>query len=88
MEHNTEDVEREEFVMPKMKRCDNCSHSTVCEAYATLQKQADIFDERFPYTQFPAKTIALAVMCKEYKEIQQNEELHDYKAKGSNTCSF
>lgn len=79
----TIDIERDEFVMPRMKRCDTCTHSTVCEAYSTLQKQSDIFNERFPYTQFPAMAIALAVMCKEYKELSENEELHDYKSLGS-----
>lgn len=77
-----EPTEQEDFVMPKMKRCDMCTHSPVCGAYAKMQNISDSFDETYPYTEFPAKSIALAVMCKEYKEKDQDETLKEYKPSG------
>lgn len=83
LDEKPEIASEEDFVMPTQKRCDTCIHSPVCGAYAKIQGAIISFEEQFTYiNEFPAKAIALATMCEEYKEAEPEQELKDYKPKG------
>lgn len=80
----TPDIEREEdFQMPKQKRCDECEHSSVCGAYNAFVGVKEVFELKYQYIgEFPAKAIALATMCKEYKERPPGEQINEYESTG------
>lgn len=84
MQESTESPEiatNDEFQMPKMKRCDQCEHASVCGAYNAFNGVKEKFEQRFQYIgEFPAKGIALATMCKEYKEA--TEPINEYECVG------
>lgn len=83
-----EEIESEEsFRMPKYKSCDLCIHKGVCGAYNSIPGIKDAFEMKYPYAEFPAKPIALAIMCKEYTEIESGETVNEYKSSGcGNNC--
>jgi hypothetical protein len=71
------------FQMPKQKRCDQCVHAGVCGAYNAFNGVKEKFEMRFQYiTEFPAKGIALATMCKEFTERRPGEEINEYECAG------
>lgn len=78
-----EPLESENFAMPKYKSCDKCSHKGVCGAYNAFQPLRESFVGKYPYvTEFPAKPIALAMLCQEYKETELGENAKEYKSSG------
>lgn len=84
LDTTTPEIEREEdFQMPKQKRCDQCEHASVCGAYNAFEGVKEKFEQRFQYIgEFPAKGIALATMCKEYKEKTPGETVNQYECSG------
>ena len=80
----TPEIEREEdFQMPKQKRCDQCVHASVCGAYNAFAGVKEAFETKYQYIgEFPAKGIALATMCKEYKETAPGEPVNEYESAG------
>ena len=84
MEQSNElDLEREEdFAMPKLKSCDTCIHKGVCGAFNNMPAIKKKFEEKYQFCEFPAKAIALAVMCKEYTEAKAGEPVKEYDCAG------